>query len=86
MNYKLPLKSFAKLPTTGETVLICRGETGYFPQDSHIKSRDADELNEILGVTKAQAEAMFKGSMFGWDVPAADPDMYDENGHPKKKG
>jgi hypothetical protein len=79
MFKNLPEKSFYKLPTTGETILIKRGEKGYFPQEDLV-SRDPDELNELFDVTKAQAEAMFAGSMHGWHVPAANPEMYDENG------
>ena len=37
----------------------------------------ADELNEKLGVTPAQRQAMEIGSMAGWDVPGADPKNYE---------
>lgn len=40
----------------------------------------ADAANADRGITKAQARAMEAGSMFGWDVPGADPRNYDENG------
>ena len=43
-----------------------------------------DECNESGGVSKAQAAAMLAGSMFGWEVPAADPKNYDEQGQPIK--
>lgn len=42
-------------------------------------------LNANLGISKAQARAMEMGSMFGWDIPVANPEMYDENGNPQKK-
>lgn len=47
--------------------------------------------NAELGVTKAQEKAMKADSMFGWTVPAADPQSYDENGKllcskPKDRG
>ena len=38
------------------------------------------ETNEKLGVSRAQAEAMLAGSMFGWQTQAADPCSYDEQG------
>ena len=73
----LPSVSFARLPSTGETIIIKRGELGYYPSQSH---RAPEELNADLEVTPAQAEAMLVGSMFGWDVPGADPANYDEHG------
>jgi len=41
-----------------------------------------DEQNAKMGVSRAQEEAMKAGSMFGWDVPAADPKNYDDAGKP----
>lgn len=32
-----------------------------------------EQFNESLGITQEQQEAMFAGSMFGWDCPAARP-------------
>lgn len=75
----LPEFSFHTLETTGETIMIRLGEKGYYPQDE-LKNRDADELNEVYEVTKGQAEAMYAGSMFGWDTPASNPANYDEDG------
>lgn len=79
MFLNLPEKCFSKLPTTGETILIKRGEKGYYEQDQ-LKWRDPDELNDLWDITKGQSEAMSCGSMFGWDTPASNPANYDEEG------
>lgn len=80
MNPKLPDYCYSTLLTTGETILIKKGESGYYKT---IQQKPADELNALIGVTKAEAEAMYAGSMFGWGTSAANPDNYDENGKPK---
>lgn len=77
---KLPRFAYGRLPTDGKSILIKRGETGYWPTETPV---DVDAANERLGITKAQAEAMMVGSVFGFDVPGADPDTYDENGDPR---
>jgi hypothetical protein len=70
----LPERCYSTLETTGQVICIVRGEHGYFP----IYTRStADKLNEGIGVTKEQAEAMLVGSMFGWSVPGANPKMYE---------
>ena len=77
-NYfnELPEFSFAYLNTTGEVILIKRGESGYYPQPQ-LQNRSVDELNELYDITKAQAEAMQHGSMWGWDVPASNPQLWE---------
>lgn len=91
----LPEQCYASLGTTPEVVIIKKGTDGYFKTDILCQSTEeakqlADEYNGKLGVTKAQAEAMKAGSMFGWDTPAADPKSYNENGvllrNPKDRG
>ena len=39
----------------------------------------ADELNENLGVSPVQRQAMEIGSLAGWDVPGADPKAYEQD-------
>ncbi len=81
---KLPEKCFTILESTGEMIVIKRGEKGYYPQNLENApwgAENKDSLNERMGVTKAQEKAMQAGSMFGWDIPAADPDNYDEEGN-----
>ena len=34
------------------------------------------KFNEALGVSREEAEAMKVGSMYGWDVPGANPEFY----------
>ncbi len=77
----LPRYCYAHLPTTGEDIRIDFATSGYTPCGK--LARDVKEINKALDVTLAQAEALKAGSMFGWDVPAADPKNYDENGKPK---
>lgn len=57
---------------------------GYYPSDWDTGDKEgnvelADELNEDLGVTPIQRQAMEIGSMAGWDVPGADPKHYEES-------
>ena len=86
----LPELCFSTLRNTGQLICIKRGETGYYPSewDTGDKERNvelADELNEHLGVTPIQRQAMEIGSLAGWDVPGADPAKYQEN-YPKMGG
>jgi hypothetical protein len=61
-------KCFVKHGLTEKTVMIIFGQNGYF-EVSDLENEDPDKLNEKLGVTKEQSEAMLIGSMFGWNVP-----------------
>ena len=86
LRSSLPEKCFSTLESTGEMIVITKGEKGYtptgiFPQDASPKEGVA-ALNASNGVTRAQEEAMVAGSMFGWETPAADPKNYDEQGAP----
>lgn len=63
--------SWDKSPGAPPVIGIKRGEDGFYPV---FTTATADELNASYGVTPAQREAMHNGSMFGWDVPGADPD------------
>lgn len=84
LRSSLPKKCFSALDSTGEIIIITRGETGYQPSGQWLQrvspQEGADRLNESSGVTKAQAAAMKAGFLFGWDTPAADPKNYDEQG------
>lgn len=82
----LPEQCYSTLPDTGEVIIINRGESGYRKTDVQggqgAMRRFADEMNGKLGVSKAQEAAMIAGSMFGWQVPGADPKNYTEDGKP----
>jgi hypothetical protein len=60
-------------PDAPRIVAVKRGETGYYPIETKCT---AAELNDAIGITHAQAQAMYAGSMFGWDVKGADPATY----------
>lgn len=81
----LPEVCFSILPSTGDIIIIKHGESGYYrceysTEDKAFNREFANDRNANLGVSKAQVEAMLAGSMYGWDVPAADPKSYDVNG------
>jgi hypothetical protein len=79
----LPEFCFAIDPSSGVVVLVQQGEVGYYPfKGGTVKDTQEyiDDMNARLGVTPAQAVAMAEGSVFGFHVPAANPDNYDDNG------
>ena len=89
LRSSLPDLCYANLPSTGDLIIITKGESGYTnassPYDSPERNKElAEGHNTEMGITKAQAAAMLAGSMFGWEVPAADPANYDDNGTPVK--
>lgn len=61
-----------KSPGAAPVYLVRRGESGYWPVYTKLT---ADELNAELGVSEAQREAMYTGSLFGWHTPGADPQL-----------
>ena len=87
LRSSLPEQCYSILDSTGEVIILQKGVDGYsttdIPATDRISARQiVDHYNEKLGVTKAQEAAMKAGSMFGWDVPAADPKSYNEDGYP----
>ena len=77
---KLPDMCYGVLGTTNELIILKKGEIGYWktnygPAPSYEEANEwCDLVNTNLGVTRAQRMAMEHGSMFGWDIPAANPD------------
>ena len=81
MRNDLPENCFATLPGTGNLIIIKRGEAGYYRSDwdTGDKAQNqeiADFHNRQRGITPAQVEAMEFGSMFGFDLPGANPQVY----------
>jgi hypothetical protein len=84
----LPEACLTLLPSNGCLIYIERGQQGYHTSnwetgDPSHNRLIADEYNQKRGITKAQEEAMLNGSMFGWDVPAADPTRYENLEQPE---
>ena len=85
LRSSLPVKCHIYIESTKQIAVVHRGESGYRHPVPAAKSKEeslaiVDMVNTRNGVTKAQAAAMFAGSMFGWAAPAADPANYDEQG------
>lgn len=77
----LPLLAYidnrdGRVPGAPSLFAIERGASTYYEININ---RSASELNAALNVSHAQAEAMFIGLMFGWDVEGAHPDMHNQN-------
>ena len=76
---------YSVLPGSNKVIIIQAHESGYFNTDIRARTPEearemADFYNQRLGVTKAEEKAMLTGSMFGWDVPGANPSRYDKTG------
>ena len=70
---KLPRKAFATLAVTGAIIAITLGESHYEYVNT---TKTADELNQMYGVTPAQARAMLAGVLVGWRTRLANPELY----------
>ncbi len=70
---KFPVKDiYAVHPTEGTPILITVGELGFARIST---TRPIDELNDQATLPH-HIEAAVSGSLFGWHVPAADPDLW----------
>jgi len=85
--HELPEKCFSVLPESGELVMLQQERPHILPFDSkdpvEIRRQVADELNEAMGVTKAQEAAMRMGIEHGFNQPCAWPWQYDQNSEPR---
>ena len=89
LRSSLPEQCYVFVQTENCVGIVKKGESGFFRTDIQGGKPSetnalVNEMNEKLGLTKAQVEAMKAGSMFGWGTPAADPKSYDKNGIPVK--
>ena len=73
---RLPIACATRLPTTNEPILIKAGVRGYFPPPG--PDFDPDAYNRDMGVTPAQKMAMEIGSIWGFDVPGANPENHEK--------
>lgn len=69
---KLPEMCAVINPLNRRPILLKAGQKGFYPYDE--LTITVREFNESLGVEPAQVNAMYFGSLFGFDVPGADPD------------
>ena len=86
-KHKMPDHCFSVLPDSG-TLVILQQERPYIQsfesKDSvTVRQQVANDLNEAMGVTKAQAAAMLMGALHGFNQPCAWPWQYDQNGEPR---
>jgi hypothetical protein len=77
----LPFQCAHIHPLTGRCIVTQFGESGYY-ENEITRETVADEYNKARNISPAQREAHYFGSMFAWDLPAANPDRYTETGHP----
>ena len=89
LRSSLPEKCYVFVQTENCVGIVKKGESGFFRTDIQGGKPSetnalVNDMNEKLGLTKDQTEAMKAGSMFGWDTPAADPKSYDKSGIPVK--
>lgn len=83
MDKTLPNVSAYTHPTDNRLIFVRRGTPGYWPGSAlGIVDDDltADVWNEAHKITKGEAEAMFAGSLWGWETPAAIANNYDKDG------
>ena len=77
----LPELCMSRLPADGRPILILRGEAGYYeitPREKGERPMTPEQFNKANGITEAQLSAMRVGSLFGWNVPGADPATWEK--------
>lgn len=71
------------LPNGVRFVVVKPGVPGYMPLPAYAQTMDLDALDKLVAEangtripTAAERQAAQAGSMFGWDVPGANPAKY----------
>jgi hypothetical protein len=72
----LPTICAARHSRTRKPIFIYRDQPGYV--EARSPDFDPDSFNSQNGITEQQKLAMVAGAMFGWDCPAANPEIYDQ--------
>lgn len=84
---ELPDKCFGVMLESGELVMLQQDAPHIQSFDSKdpvdVRQQVADNLNEAMGITKAQAAAMLMGAIHGFHQPCAWPWQYDAQGKPR---
>ena len=80
---QLPEYCYSVLPSNTQLIRIDRHGSGYNPvrigdEQRHVFGEEArslaNELNKAGNISPSIRSAMESGSMFGWGIPAADPE------------
>jgi hypothetical protein len=91
-NDKLPDLCFVFIPgnAPGSRIgVVHLGHCGYWPSSADVHGTMTEaaareyvrKLNREAGITALQEDCMMNGSLFGWSVPAADPEyMMEKHG------
>lgn len=74
LRSSLPEQCYVFVQTENCVGIVKKGESGFYRTDIQGGKPSetnalVNEMNEKLGLSKGQAEAMKAGSMFGWDTP-----------------
>lgn len=79
----IPLPPTADEEEPGTVAAIKRGVAGFYPFTTHGDALAIDDpalfcenYNTRMGVKPSEVEAMKMGSMFGWDLPGANPSAF----------
>jgi len=79
-DYCYTLNNMTVNPKTkeGSIIKVVAMESGYYETYMRGTQEDVNNLNQELGVTRAQEEAMSTGSMFGWQTYKNVLERYEE--------